>query len=107
MEAEHLSKVTIGGGFAAIKTFETLNAAAKNSSGGGGTVGGMLGAGIGLGAGLPIGQQLGQKMNVDPPQTLAKDDPKIRIAKLKDLYDSNLITEEEFKKKKSEILMDI
>jgi membrane protease subunit (stomatin/prohibitin family) len=108
MEAEQLSSINVGGAYTAVKSFETLKTAAENTSDGGGAVGGMLGAGIGLGAGLPIGQQLGQQMNVNTPQQTAQDDsPKLRLEKLKALFDDNLITEEDFNKRKTEILSEI
>jgi len=108
MEAEQLSKVNVGGAYTTIKTFETLKTAAENTSEGGSAVGGLLGAGIGLGAGLPIGQQLGQQMSVDSPQPEGqKDSPKIRLEKLKELFDDDLITEEEFNKRKTEILSEV
>jgi membrane protease subunit (stomatin/prohibitin family) len=108
MEAEQLSQVQVGSGYTAIKTFETLKAAAENTSEGAGNVGGLLGAGIGLGAGLPIGQQLGQQMNVSPSnQGSSSNSPKERLAALQELFDEGLITESEFNQRREEILRDI
>ena len=96
--------------FNAIKTFEVLNAAADNPSDGVG-VGAMLGAGIGLGAGLPLGNQLGQKLDIsnnDKPEIQnEKLDPSERIKKLKELFDQNLITEEQFNEKREAILKEL
>jgi len=103
LEARELSKVQVGGAFTAIKSFEVLNTAAENPGEGGGGVGGMLGAGIGLGAGIPIGQQLGQQVNVKGNNTTTEE-PTDRLKKLKAMLDENLITEDEFKSKKDEIL---
>ena len=110
LEAKELSKVKVGGAFNAIKTFEVLNAAADNPSDGVG-VGAMLGAGIGLGAGLPLGNQLGQKLDIsnnDKPEIQnEKSDPSERIKKLKELFDENLITEEQFNEKREAILKEL
>ncbi len=110
LEAKELSKVNVGQGFSAIKTFEVLNSSANNQSDGSG-LGAMLGAGIGLGAGLPIGGQLGQSLNIQNNQNTGSsdnsDDPHAKIKKLKEMLDENLITEEQFNKKREEILSKI
>ena len=107
LEAKELSKVKVGGAFNAIKTFEVLNAAADNQSDGS-SVGAMLGAGIGLGAGLPLGSQLGQKLNIsDSENSIEKQDPAERIKKLKELFDNDLITEEQFNEKRELILKEL
>ena len=71
----------------------------------------MLGAGIGLGAGLPIGGQLGQSLNIQNNQNTGSsdnsEDPHAKIKKLKEMLDENLITEEQFNKKREEILSKI
>ena len=100
LEARELSKVDVGTGFTAIKSFEVLNNAATNESEG--SLGGMLGAGIGLGAGLPIGSQLGQQIDV---QTEKKsEDPVEALRKLKQLLEEGLISEDQFNKKRDQIL---
>ena len=107
LEARELSKVKVGGAFNAIKTFEVLNAAADNPSDGSG-VGAMLGAGIGLGAGLPLGSQLGQKLNIsDSENNNENQDPAERIKKLKELFENDLITEEQFNEKRELILKEL
>jgi len=107
LEAKELSKVKVGGAFNAIKTFEVLNAAADNPSDGS-SVGAMLGAGIGLGAGLPLGNQLGQKLNIsDNENNNETQDPAERIKKLKELFDNDLITEEQFNEKRELILKEL
>jgi len=107
LEARELSKVKVGGAFNAIKTFEVLNAAADNQSDGS-SVGAMLGAGIGLGAGLPLGSQLGQKLNIsDSENNNENQDPAERIKKLKELFENDLITEEQFNEKRELILKEL
>jgi membrane protease subunit (stomatin/prohibitin family) len=108
MEAKELSKVEVGGAFAAIKSFEVLNSAAENQ--GDGTVGAMLGAGIGLGAGLPIGGQLGQQLDIsgnknDPPTN--EEDITVKLRKLKGLVDEGLITQAQFDEKRAQLLADM
>ncbi len=103
LEAKELSKIEVGGAFAAVKSFEVLNNAAKNQSDG--SLGSMLGAGIGLGAGLPIGGQLGQQLNVSPDK--GEEDSTDKLRKLKALLDEGLITQEQFDTKRDQILGDL
>ena len=111
MEAEQLSQVQVGGAFTAIKSFETLKAAAENESSGGGTIGGMLGAGIGLGMGLPVGQQLGQNVVVDSNKPAesnkSSNDVTEKLKQLKSLLDEDLITQEQFDAKRQKLLEDL
>ena len=107
LEARELSKTQISGGFAAIKSFEVLNAAAENESDGGG-VGSFLGAGIGLGAGVPLGSQMGQQMNINTTQNKeAGVEPIERLKKLKDMHEAGLISDDEFTAKKEDILKEL
>ena len=104
LEAKELSKVQLSGAYAAIKSFEVMNEAAKNE--GDNTLGSLVGAGVGLGAGLPIGQQMGQNMNINAG-TQTENNEKSSVDKLKELkalMDEGLISEEEFNKKKDEII---
>ena len=103
LEAKELSKIEVGGAFAAVKSFEVLNNAATNQSDG--SLGSMLGAGIGLGAGLPIGGQLGQQLNVSPDKS--EEDSTDKLRKLKALLDEGLITQEQFDAKRDQILGDL
>lgn len=52
---------------------------------------------------MPIGQQIGGAMNVQPAGT-SQDDPMAKIQKLKQMLDAGLITNEDFEKKKNDIL---
>lgn len=103
LEAKELSKVEVGGAFAAIKSFEVLNNAATNQSDG--SIGAMLGAGIGLGAGLPIGGQLGQQLNV--PSDKSEEGSTDKLRQLKALLNEGLITQEQFEAKRDQILNDL
>lgn len=117
MEVEQLSKTEVGQGYATVKTFETLNSAAENSSEAGSLLGGALGAGVGIGAGIPLGQQLGRELNIDTnkepvqeqkaAQNVDDDDAAARLNKLKALLDQGLITQEQYDVKQQEILKDL
>jgi len=113
MEVEQLSKVEIGGAYAAVKSFDILGTASENAGDGGSSLGDMLGVGIGLGAGLPLGQQLGQQMQVEqhsvagPKEAQDSNSPKERLKLLKELFMDDIISSEEFEKRKKEILSEI
>jgi membrane protease subunit (stomatin/prohibitin family) len=104
MEIEQISQAKVGQAYTTMRTFDTLEKAASNEGGGAGS---LLGAGLGLGAGLaagvPIGQQVGQAMNVQPQQP-PPDDPMAKLQKLKQMLDGGLISQEDFDKKKADIL---
>jgi len=108
MEAEQLSKVNIGAGFAAIKNYEVLNTAAGNAGAAGGIMGSAVGMGLGFGAGLPLGNQMAQSvMQNSPPipqptATATAIDGK--LAALKNLYEQGVLTEEEYNAKRAQIL---
>ena len=97
LEAKELSKVNVGGGFSAIKSFEVLNNAAENP--GDGTIGNMLGAGIGLGAGYTLGQQMGKTLQ--SRQSTSSSD---KLRELKKMLDDGLITEDQFNSKRDQII---
>lgn len=99
LEAKELSKVNVGAGFSAIKSFEVLNNAAENPSEG--SLGGMLGAGIGLGAGFPLGQQMGQNLTTSQNTKESSTD---KLRELKKMLDENLISEEQYNLKRDKII---
>lgn len=105
MEIEQISGANVGQAYTTMRTFDTLEKAAENE---GGSAGQLMGAGLGLGAGLgagvPIGQQVGEAMNVQPQQSPAPDSPMTKLHQLKQMLDSGLISQEDFDKKKAEIL---
>ena len=82
--------------------------AAKNEGGGAG-MGMGLGAGLGFGQmmagamGSNFNQQQQQQQPAQQPQQAA-DDPMVKLHKLKQMFEAELITEEEYKTKKQEIL---
>jgi membrane protease subunit (stomatin/prohibitin family) len=86
--------------FKEVQQIEALRDAARNQNG-------AAGAGIGIGAGIGLGQMMSQAM---PPQapteaTAANGDPlKSKLVELKDLFDANLITGEEYAAKRQALL---
>lgn len=74
--------------------------------------------GVGFGAGMGFGNMMaasmqGQNMGgaQHPPQAtieaLAPNSPAVRLAKLKDLLDAGLISQDEFNSKRAQILSEI
>lgn len=108
MEIDEISKAQVGQAYTAMRTFDTLEKAAQNEgSGAGQLLGAGLGLGVGLGAGAPIGQQLGGAMNTQPPaqqQDPSLNDPVAKLQKLKQLLEAGLITQEDFDRRKDQIL---
>ncbi|MDB2576435.1 SPFH domain-containing protein [Planctomycetota bacterium] len=105
MEIEQISGASVGQAYTTMRTFDTLEKAAENEgSGAGQFMGAGLGLGAGLGAGVPIGQQVGGAMNVQPQQPPAADDPMAKLQKIKEMLDGGLISQDDFDKKKAEIL---
>ena len=81
-----------------FQQIEALRDAAKNE-------GGAAGAGVGIGAGISLGQMLTKSAYIPEETNSGKiDDPMTRLAKLKGLFEAELITIQEYEKKKSEVL---
>ena len=124
MTAEAEAAKRAGLNYAQLQQLEALRDAAKNE-------GGLAGAGVGLGAGIGLGNAFTQGMVGAGGQMLAPgqqpaagqapagqapagqaaapaaDDPTARLAKLKSMLDQELISQEEFDKKKAEILSEL
>jgi membrane protease subunit (stomatin/prohibitin family) len=90
-QAQVIASQSAGVSYADMQKLRALRDAAKNEWG----AAGMF---VGMGA----GQMLGGVMNTSTPET-----PEARLAKIKSLFDSGLISEEEFAMKKTEILSSI
>ena len=102
MEIEQISEAKIGPAYTTMRTFDTLEKAAENPSGGAGAIlAGGLGLGVGVGAGVPLGKQLGESLDVS---SKSGEDALTRLQTLKRMLDEKLITQEEFDKKKKAIL---
>ena len=106
MEIEQVSQATVGSAYTVARTFDALQAAAQTPGGAAGTVmAGSLGLGIGLGAAIPLGKQLGDTMQVSQSDAVRNaDDVTTKLQKLKALLDANLITPEDYDRKKGKLL---
>ena len=89
MTAEQRAAAEVDLDYVSMQKLEALRDAARNE-------GGLAGAGLQLGAGVQLAK--------DAFKTQAADDSTERLCKLKKLLDEQLITEEEYEKKKNEIL---
>ena len=89
MAAEQRAAAEVDLDYVSMQKLEALRDAARNE-------GGLAGAGLQLGAGVQLAK--------DVFRTQAADDSTERLRKLKKLLDEQLITEEEYEKKKNEIL---
>lgn len=97
MTAEAQALNALGINYAQKQQLEALNNAAKNE-------GGIAGLGASLTAGLGLGQAMGNAMNTMNTQQKSEDDPMQKLEKLKKMFDNQLISEDEYKAKKAEIL---
>ena len=69
------------------------------------TEGGLAGAGLQVGAGVQLAKEFfNTKSDANVSQEVAMPDAATRLTQLKQLFDAQLISEEEFTKKKNEIL---
>ena len=89
MTAEQRAAAEVDLDYVSMQKLEALRDAARNE-------GGLAGAGLQLGAGVQLAK--------DVFKTQVADDSTERLRKLKKLLDEQLITEEEYEKKKNEIL---
>lgn len=99
--AEAQAAKAVGLDYAKVQQLDAMKDAAKNEGGG-------AGMGMGLGAGISFGKMMGDNLG-DPEQ---KENPhKISneqiLQKLKEFFEKKLISEEEYKLKKKEILDNI
>lgn len=104
-EAEALKRVGVN--YADMQKLEAMKLAAANEGGGAGMGMGM-GAGMGMGqmmAGMMGGmQQQSQPQGQQAASAPAADDPMAKLKKLKEMFDMELISAEEYETKKKEIL---
>lgn len=106
MEIDQISQAQVGQAYTTMRTFDTLERAAQNEGGGAGALlSAGLGVGMGLGAGVQIGQQVGQAMNTQPPSE--SNDPMVRLQKLKQMFEMDIITQDDYNAKKKQILDNI
>ena len=101
MTAEKLAATEVDLDYAGVQKLAALRDAVR-------TEGGLAGAGMQIGAGVQLAKEFfnTQDNNVKPNETTTSTttDNTARLKQLKQLFDEELITEEEYKKKKNEIL---
>ncbi len=101
MTAEAQAASAVGLDYTQVQQLDAMRDAAQNEGGG-------AGMGMGLGAGIGFGRMMAGAMgNMDQQQQQAQpaaDDPMAKLQKLKQMFEAELITEEEYKLKKQEIL---
>ena len=102
ISAEAQAAGAAGLNYAQMQQLEAMKEAAKNPGGGAGI---GMGAGIGLGLGQQMAGLMGNmNQNTSTNSNIESSDPMASLKKLKELFELNLITQEEFETKKKEIL---
>lgn len=97
--AESQAANAAGLDYASLQQLEAMRDAAKNEGGG-------AGIGMGMGAGIGLGQTMAQNVFNSQPAPSADNSNEImqKLAQLKKMFESELITEQEYATKKSELL---
>jgi len=99
-KAEAHAASAVGLNYTQMQQLEALREAARNE-------GGVAGLGVGMGAGLGFGQMMAQNMNVPTgkqPEGTPGIDAMVKLKSLKELFEQQLITQDEYDKKRAEIL---
>lgn len=107
-KAEAHAATAVGLNYAQMQQLEAMREAARNE-------GGVAGLGVGMGAGMGlgqimtqnmggVGQQPGQQQGQTATAAPAGVDPVGKLKKLKEMLEGQLISQDEFDKKKAEIL---
>lgn len=104
MRAEKLSQVQVNNNYQTIRNLDIMEAAANNQNG---VAAAGMSTGLGLGAGINMFSAAMQQNNQPQQQQSTAQTPEERLAKLKKLFDAGLITDDEFKAKRLEILSSI
>ena len=103
ISAEAAAAKAAGLGYRELQQIEALREAARNE-------GGAAGAGVGIGAGISLGQDMMGQMNAPaaapsaPPSETGGESIVDKLSKLKKLFEAELITDNEYKAKKAELL---
>jgi len=90
--------------FLKFKAAQALDTAAENP-GGGASAGVGVGAGMGMGFMLP--QMLAGSMQTNQSQDTQSENPMDKLKKLKELFDMDVLTQEEYDKKKEKLMGEI
>ncbi|QPK63812.1 SPFH domain-containing protein [Methylomonas sp. LL1] len=98
LTAEAQAAQAVGLDYAKVQQLDAMREAARNESG-------AAGAGMGLGAGVALGQNMAQGLSEVPrSMTNNVEDISAKLAQLKQLFESELISEAEYAAKKQELL---
>ncbi len=100
LTAEAQASHAVGLDYARVQQLDAMREAARNESG-------AAGAGMGLGAGISLGQNMTQGLTGMPGKSEhleATEDLMSKLTQLKQLYESQLISEAEYSAKKQELL---
>lgn len=98
LTAEAQAAQAVGLNYANVQQLDAMREAARNESG-------AAGAGMGLGAGVALGQNMAQGLTMAAPAAnAATDDIAGKLAQLKKLFETELISEAEYSAKKQELL---
>ena len=96
--AESHAAQAAGINYAQMQQLQAMRDAAKNE-------GGAAGAGVGIGAGIGLGQMMAAGMGTSGAAAGAQpNDPTTRLKKLKEMLDQQLISQDEFDKKRAAII---
>ena len=99
LTAEAQAAKAVGLDYAKVQQLDAMREAAQNEGGG-------AGIGMGMGAGIGLGQSMAQTMfepNTAQSQPIAND-PIDKLKQLKQMFEAELITEQEYSAKKQNIL---
>lgn len=104
VQAEATAAQAAGVNYAQLQQLDALRDAARNE-------GGIAGAGVGLGAGISMGQMMGAGFTGTQPaatpvaaEAPVTDDPMAKLTKLKQMFEAELITQDEYDAKKKAIM---
>jgi membrane protease subunit (stomatin/prohibitin family) len=99
LSAEAQAAQAVGLDYASVQRLEAMREAARNESGG-------AGMGMGLGAGIGFGQSMADAFKPAPatPAVNNGGDTVAKLAQLKQMFEAELITEQEYAAKKKDIL---
>lgn len=100
MKVEKLGQVQVSNSYQVIRNLDIMEAAANNQNG---VAAAGMSTGLGLGAGFNMFSAV-QQNNQNVQQQTNDPTPEERLLKLKKLFDAGLITDDEFKAKRLEIL---
>lgn len=98
LTAEAQAAMAVGLDYAKIQQLEAMREAAQNEGGG-------AGIGMGMGAGIGLGQSMAQSVTTSNTiQNNTSTDSMEKLSQLKKIFESELITQEEYSTKKQDIL---